>query len=744
MGGYMRNTWLGSTSLLALACSYAVTNGALAQDKSETRIERIVVTAERRAEDPQTAPIAVTVFDEAGLRRNNIDEIDDLEFATPSLTVATAGQANMMNMRGVGKFDAGGTSTSAIATYRDGVGTVSGFFNHEPYYDIESVEVLRGPQGTFFGENAAGGAILVNTRDPVIDGPFEGYLQAGIGNYDTHEVQGAINIPIDDWIAARISYRHVDRDSFFDVFTNPAGTVPHPNHPGDINHNSLRASVLVQPIDPLEVLFKVDLHNLDHGGNVFGTVPGHPSQPPPLSTSDLYRVANNFEGVLAKDKMARGIMEVNYDLEDAGNFRWISGIQYINTHIRNDDDGSASVDNRIHIRPIFRVYTSEATYLSPDEERFRWLIGAFFRREVLWFPDNDGFYVYAGPGTPGTEILNIQWRTPRQTEALYGQAAYDLTDELEIVAGVRAQHYKMEQVATTLFLGSIGFPFGTSGTRDSTYEEEPITYKVALNWEATDEHYFYAFIATGNTTGGHSVLLGTPPGPNLGFDNQKTTDYEAGWKGTLMEGQLLTQFGGFYTNIEDYQATFSEVITPTLTRTTFQNIQDDTIVYGIELQAQAKIDDFGLDFNAAWIHSELGETVVRDVTPPMSDLHTGGKQVPWTPNWTFNIGLEYDFHVFEDATLTPRITYSWVDDQTVTATDRFRNGVYIDRIFAHELVNLQLTLATEDWLVQAYMTNALEEQYIQAHSGDTIPDPDAYANEPMRYGLRVTKNFGGT
>jgi hypothetical protein len=91
--------------------------------------------------------------------------------------------------------------------------------------------------------------------------------------------------------------------------------------------------------------------------------------------------------------------------------------------------------------------------------------------------------------------------------------------------------------------------------------------------------------------------------------------------------------------------------------------------------------------------------------------------------------------------LTPRVTYSWIDDQLVTPTDRVIGGVAIDRIFSHDLVNVQLNLTMGPWRAQAYMTNAGEEEYIQAHSGDAF-HPDAYANEPRRYGLRVTRDFG--
>jgi iron complex outermembrane receptor protein len=114
---------------------------------------------------------------------------------------------------------------------------------------------------------------------------------------------------------------------------------------------------------------------------------------------------------------------------------------------------------------------------------------------------------------------------------------------------------------------------------------------------------------------------------------------------------------------------------------------------------------------------------------------------PWAPEYTFNIGAQYEFNLGNNMVLTLRVTYAWMDEVTVAATDRVVAGVPIDRIFDHEMVNTTLTLVAGAWNAQLYVTNLNEEEYIRAMSG-APGHPDAYANDPRLYGIRLTYDFG--
>src|ERR1700753_786103 len=170
-GGNMKRTLLVSTSVLSLLCCSA----AYAQSSSDGTVETVVVTAERRTENLQTTAIAATVLSGADLVNKGIVNVDSLQFSVPNVTVNNFGQGLDFNIRGIGKGEHNSQTTTGVITYRDGVATFPGYFTEEPYYDVASLEVLRGPQGTFVGQNSTGGAVFVTTNNPNIDGGYNGY-----------------------------------------------------------------------------------------------------------------------------------------------------------------------------------------------------------------------------------------------------------------------------------------------------------------------------------------------------------------------------------------------------------------------------------------------------------------------------------------------------------------------------------------------------------------------------------------
>jgi len=145
------------------------------RDASVSTVGELVVTAERRATNLQKTAVAASVLTGADLTARGVNTVDQLQFTTPSANLENSGQSNNLNIRGIGKSETASTTVVGVIIYRDGVATFPGFFQDEPFYDIASIEVLRGPQGTFQGQNATGGAVIVNTNSPNFGG-LHGYV----------------------------------------------------------------------------------------------------------------------------------------------------------------------------------------------------------------------------------------------------------------------------------------------------------------------------------------------------------------------------------------------------------------------------------------------------------------------------------------------------------------------------------------------------------------------------------------
>src|SRR6185295_7526575 len=253
---------------IAIACASSATIlPAAAADSGTTNkpVELVVVTAERRVVDLQKTTLAATVLTADDLVKKSVVNLTSLQSAAPGITINDYGSANVFNMRGVGREAVDVEIPSGIAIYRDGVPTLAGYFQGEPYFDMAGIEVLRGPQGTFAGQSASGGAVFIRTANPILN-ELSGNLQAGVANYDQEEVEGAINIPIGDTLAVRVAVNHLNRSGTWYHLTGSFT-----GHPATREIDNARISFYWQPNQQIEVLLKTDVARLDFGGNPVST-----------------------------------------------------------------------------------------------------------------------------------------------------------------------------------------------------------------------------------------------------------------------------------------------------------------------------------------------------------------------------------------------------------------------------------------------------------------------------------------
>jgi iron complex outermembrane recepter protein len=327
----------------------------------------------------------------------------------------------------------------------------------------------------------------------------------------------------------------------------------------------------------------------------------------------------------------------------------------------------------------------------------------------------------------GFEDLDLVYRTPKTTEAVFGQVSYDLTSALQLSLGARYtdETFGLTDNSPTIFDGAVVLSnlAYTAHTSDSG-----VTWKAALDWRLDSNNAFYAFVATGRKAAGINT---TPAGDQtvpLPFAPETVTDFEAGWKPTFLDGHLRGQFGGYYSLYRNFQLSFGTPDAPT--QSYIRNAGGTTVLYGLEAEMQAVFGAWSFDSGASYEHSSLGSVLVAD-PDSLATVNLGGRPAPLAPEWTFNAGAQYAFTFGGGDTLTPRVDLSYVSGQWATPYEDLG-----DFLPSRTLVNAEIAYVHGPYRLTVYATNAFNLHYIV---GTNIGL--RYAGNPGQYGVRVERKF---
>ncbi len=717
-----------SASALALGYAGAAqAQSAPSKDQKTTEVPEVVVTGERRTTALQKTAIAATVLTGDQLVKNGVFTVDQLQFVSPSLAVDNFGQGNDVDIRGIGKGEHNTQTGTGVVTYRDGAATFPGYFQEEPYYDVATVEVLRGPQGTFSGQNATGGALIVNTNNPVIGGGHSGYWTAHVGNYSNVGGQGAVNLPINDTMAARIAVNTEYRKSFYDISGPWTGD---PN----LKWGSMRLSLLYKPNDALTVLWKTDLNALQNGG-YFGDALTAPNK------STLFKFSNNFP-TYAADTFVRSNLKIDYVNASGVTFRSITSAQTGRTAWTGDIDGAATTaSNNVSIDEAVdeTLLSEEFNIISPNTGPMRWVLGGLYQSNVYNFPH--GHFDIGFP--PGGIDEALQGTNFTHTWAVFGQSTWKLDHGLELSVGARYSYWYTKNAVIWTVPEFVAFGFTFPDNETSTGSN--LTGKINLNWNYDEHNFLYAFVATGAKPGGLNVPLifggGSIPPP---FKQEYVTDYEIGWKSSLMNNHLHTQLGAYYNQFQRFQVIVPIPNVPT--QATEMNVPGRTNLYGVEATAQGVFGDFSFEGGVGLSHSELPTFFTEDprkatggTCNPTSGPAAGpcinlkGHSQTYAPDVTYNLGAQYDFHPANGDLVTPRVTFSHVGHQWASLFANPAAGDYID---PRNIWGASLAWKHGDLITTLYGYNITDEHYVSA----ALP-PIRIAGAPRTFGISLMKAF---
>ncbi|GAB1256365.1 TonB-dependent receptor [Aurantivibrio plasticivorans] len=717
-----------------LASAIAVLSGsatvALAQDDAFNGavLEEIVITSERREVNLQETPISATVLTGDSLIQKGVDNVDELQQVAPSLAINTYNRSTFINIRGVGIAQSAPTSNPGVAYYIDGVLIPHEQFIGQSFYDIGAIEVLRGPQGTLTGQNSTGGAIYVTTPKPHTD-EFSGSIDQTLGSYGWSRTQVGANLPLATDVAAlRIAGVYETRDGWVDNKGPSTGM-----DPGSSDLKSMRANLLLTPTDSQTYNFRYETFDYETG-NIAVKDRNDPNDDP-------FEISYDGRGYLDQ-KGYRASVEGRWDFSDNLALRALYSTQDGYTKDQTDGDRTstapaiptglpASGANRaLYPGRISRAQTDfetdilEVNLISEGNETVNWVAGAFFMSDdvpVILERDNYNTEDF------DTSNSTIQAEAKNTSKSVFGQIDANLSEALQLTFGAR--YSEDEQVYTRFALP--GPPPPNCFPCDTTQESDKVTGRLGLNFFASEDTMLYGTLSRGYKAGGVNL------DPRQGVFEPETNDVlELGVKSELFDSRLRVNADVFYSDYADIQfASLRALFGPPLPVT--ENAASAS-AYGFEVELTGAFNALGFNVGLSYLNATFDEDVVlNDTNAGANNTVEAGDTLPFSPDITFNAGIQYDFEV-GDGTLIPRLQISHIDDQLATPFDHPET-----RVDSRTLLDAKLTyLPTDELMIEGFVTNLRDEEYVasQIQNSSSATGGPIYG-APRQFGLRAVYNF---
>jgi iron complex outermembrane receptor protein len=622
---------IGATT--ALLATTLVAPTLAAADAPTGGLEEIVVTARKQSESVQDVPLSVTAITSERIAALGMSSLQDVALRTPGLQYGNFGDAKLSptSLRGVVGNAGSAGADPAVGMYVDEVFVGQGAGASLDLFDIDRVEVLRGPQGTLFGRNTIGGVINITTKRPTQT--FEANAEADYGNYDYVRLGGSVSGPLgSDKLSGKIAAVYDDRGGTFDNLT--LNTDANTSH-----HWTTRGQLLFQPSEKTELLLTGDYFKIDQSPLAFETLSYNDSKdvPQALDFLGLPRNTNPYDRKVYGDIRNKETLEL---WGVAANFKTeVSGVGITNVlSYRTHDYYSKADTDRSPLRFIYDGDPENVDRLS-EELRFNWTTGP-----VAWLA---GLYYYsqnaknlsyiqvgedlaAGLGIP--EIAGMKAGSDAQldTRSIAGFASIDwtLSDALDLTLGGRYTHEKktIDYVQSDP-LDLLGGDFAVK-TEDTWSQFTP---SGSLRYRFTPEVMAYATISQGFKSGGYNDALGDADG--ISFNPEKLWNYEVGLKSELLNRRLIANVAAYYMDWTDIQISLDNPATPDVYDPYITNAGKAHST-GVEAEVQVLVtEQFRIDANLSVQDAKYDEGTLPDGTPL--------DKIPFAPDYTANLDAEY-------------------------------------------------------------------------------------------------------
>jgi iron complex outermembrane receptor protein len=639
----MRTVFLSSAALVAPMALMVAAQPALAQQAAQAEVAtdakdtgEIVVTAAKRSENLQSVPISVTAIGGDALAKSRITSVDSLvnKVANLQLTSTVGDNTPIFALRGVSMSDFSLNQSSPVATYYDEVYKGNFAFLGVALYDVERVEVLRGPQGTLYGKNTTGGAVNLISRDAKL-GETSGYVNLGYGNYNRVDVNGAVNVPLGDKAALRVAATYANADGWF------KNVVPGQPDLASTNEWAVRGTLKWEPADGVKFILRAS-HSRQSPQNY-----GIYAQPEAVNRPGLsqWQIASN----VSQKRLAQTTsvaLTANIDVSDTLAITSITSYDKGYLFFKEDTDGIAA---RVLEVPYFDQASQIAQDLRLTSDTggpFDFIIGAYFNREkvynqstleVLLDTDVDGngqvTAADCAAGLPVACQVRNQFDQIKKSYALYSDLKYKLTDALTLRGGLRYTHDDGEQtgfrsdalgidkrfIANLIPLSNLGF------------KQDNVSGKIGLDYKLASGDLLYASVSRGYRAPSFNAQAFFSPAELGVAKAEQVTAFEAGAKMQFWDRRITLNTAAFYYNYKNQQ--FINV-NPADASQQLLNIPKSRL-YGAEAELTVRAAD------SFTFHGGLGLLSTRIQDGVVSGVNVAGNRLSNAPSLTFNASFDW-------------------------------------------------------------------------------------------------------
>jgi iron complex outermembrane receptor protein len=690
-------------------------------------LDEIIVTAQKREETLLKVPVAVSVLSQDALRDQGVVSLQDLGSTVPDVDIKTLGftDAIQISVRGITNSDFNESGNPAVATYIDGfyVGRSEGLGG--ALYDLQRVEVLRGPQGTLYGRNSTGGNVNIITADP--QPSFGASADVSYGNYSDLQAHAMVNVPISDTLTIRGAFMSHQSNGYYDTLgTTQRGYGAADDHAG-------RLTILWKPSDNFQWRLSADdfVSNGTPGLNIATGPNGKPLDGLPVldqPTLDHLEPYNHLDNFLIRSKM-------DWQLNDRFSLAYIAGYQDLKFQAQVTLGPNVLDSLR---RDPFQSYSHEID-LNFDYGAFKNTAGANYFNLSTSSPDT--FRILAAGLSYG---LARPDRVNTNAWGIFDQATFSVSDSLRIIGGLRYSSETQHALGAlsyfcpiSLFpnasLSQYGSLFGPGCTTSTVIPAggtwSNINWKAGLEYDLSNHTSSYLTATTGFKSGGANIGFNTPV-PN--FSPEKVISYELGIKTRLLDDRVSLNTAIFYENYTDLQVT---------QLTQYSTITENAAgahIYGIENEATWRVTKHD-EFSGFLDYLQATYTKYQNAVDELSGAiypSLAGNHLPNSPVVSLKLQYLHNFDLHNGGTLTPSVWTYW---QSTNYLREFNEP--IDRVDAYSKTDANLTYVdpSKHWKIQGYVHN-LENNLIR-NGAFTAGEYFSSYDAPRTFGALISYQY---